>query len=327
MTDPQLRGEETLSMTGRSGPVIIGFGEALFDLFPHGAVLGGAPLNFAVHAHQLLQPLGGAGAILSRIGMDALGRELHGELSRRGMTSRYVQVDPEHRTGTVTVTLAGREPHYEIARDVAWDYIEFNDQVEDLAHACKAVCFGTLAQRSVVGRATLHRFLKAAAGALRLFDVNLRQSYYSPELLHESCINATAVKLNEHECLVIARALQLPAAYDDPDRCLSSLMDRYRSLHVVALTRGARGTVLFTRAGRFEGQVPSFPNQRNANSVGAGDACSAAIAVGMVLGWPGRQIVDLANSLGAYTAASAGATPTLPESLLRMVRVNAAESG
>jgi fructokinase len=301
-----------------SGPVVVGFGEALFDVFPYGKILGGAPLNFAIHADQLLRPLGGAGFALSRVGEDPSGREIREQLENRGMSTRHVQIDPEHPTGSVQVSFRGSEPVYDILRGVAWDHIEWDPEVSFLARNCSGVCFGTLAQRTAETRESLQRFLDTAAHALRLFDVNLRQAYYSADLLDRSCRQATVVKLNEHELSVVAEALQLSFMPRDADRCVGDLMERYR-LQAAALTRGPIGTVLYTREGRFESRVPFFPAEPNADSVGAGDACSAGLAVGFILGWEGERIVALANAIGAYTAACAGATPKLPESITGLV--------
>jgi fructokinase len=313
------REESDYFMTPLKSPILVGFGEALFDLFPHGKVLGGAPLNFAVHAHQVLRPLGGAGIALSRLGDDALGREILRQLEDLAMDTQYLQVDPVHSTGTVQVSFRGSEPAYDIRPDIAWDQIEWNDSVEYLARNCSGVCFGTLAQREPKTRGTLYRFLEAAPDAVRLFDVNLRQHYYSPEILDKSCRHATSMKLNKGELWVMAKALQLAKAPPDEDGCVLELIGRY-GLIAAALTRGARGTVLYTPEGRFEAGIPSFSLEPHADSVGAGDACSAGFAVGLILGWTPQRTVALANELGAYVAARAGATPTLPDSIIRLTR-------
>jgi fructokinase len=297
---------------------IIGLGEALFDVFPDGRqVLGGAPLNAAVHAHQMAAVLGAGacGIPASRIGQDELGRRLTGELTARGIPTIGLQHDPDRPTGQVRVTLHGNEPSYEIVEDAAWDRLEFSDTWTDLARACDAVCFGTLAQRSPPARATIQRFLESARHARRMFDVNLRQHYFSAELIRRSCERATVVKLNEQELPRVHQLLGLTSGAASLDEQATTLLV-YFGLEAVVLTRGAAGTVLYTLVGKTQGEPVRFPAQPDADSVGAGDACAAGILVGMLLGWPAARTVALANAVGAYVAAQAGATPHLPPSLL-----------
>ena len=297
---------------------IVGLGEALFDVFPDGERLGGAPLNVAVHAHQIAQGVGGSGVVASRVGHDALGERVFEELAARGMTADYVQRDAERPTGTVLVELRGGEPSYEIVRDVAWDGLELTAGLERLAGECAAVCFGTLGQRSAAARGAIQEFVGRARGAVRLFDVNLRQAFYTPEVLRRSCELASAVKLNEHELPVVAGALGVDAG-GGPERVAEALRGAF-DLEAVVLTRGAAGTVLFGRSGGTEGEPARYERHERADSVGAGDACGAGVLLGMVLGWPAARTVSLANHLGAYVASRPGATPRLPDEVLAMVR-------
>jgi fructokinase len=299
------------------GPTIVGLGEALFDIFPEHQVVGGAPLNVAVHAQQMLAALGGQGIPASRIGRDELGRRLLAELEPRAIPTSALQVDDQRPTGRVLVTLNGREPNYEIVADVAWDALEFTNDWGRLAARCAAVCFGTLAQRSSTSRETIARFLAAAPRAIRMFDVNLRQDFYTADLLRESAHRASVVKLNEQELPVVDRLLGIAAADADatPDRQAEALREHF-GLDAVVLTRGAAGTSLYTAAGKTEGEPPRYPPAPGADSVGAGDACSAGILVGMLLKWPPARTVALANSAGAYVASQPGATPELPHDLL-----------
>jgi fructokinase len=304
------------------GLTIVGLGEALFDVFPDREILGGAPLNVAVHAQQLASIVGGRGLPASRIGRDELGRRVTDELSARGVPTSGLQVDDEHPTGRVLVTLVGREPHYEIVPDAAWDHLAFNEDLERLAGECDAVCFGTLGQRSPEARATIGQFLGRATRAIRLFDVNLRQEFYSEALIRQSCALATAIKLNEHELPQIHRLLVEPggaaASTESHDRMAGELRERL-ALDAVVLTRGAAGTVLYTAGGKTEGEPASYPHDPEADSVGAGDACSAGVLVGMLLGWPPARVVALANAAGAYVASQPGATPRFPARLLELV--------
>ena len=304
---------------------IVGICEALFDVFPDRQVLGGAPLNCAVHAHQLAQPLGGRGVVVSRVGQDSLGTQLLGELRSRGMSTDYVQTDPDRPTGTVYVDLSDpSSPSYDIVQPVSWDWIQFDPDLETLASQASAVCFGSLAQRVSESRSAILRFLTAARQAVRLFDVNLRQNYYSAQILRRSFEHSTAVKINEEEVGIVADLLGLDITSDTPGeseaekRC--ALLLKKFNQKLVALTRGKRGTVLITPTGRVEGKPAHYEMEEGADAVGAGDACTAGILLGLVMRWPLQRTADLANEIGAYVATRAGATPKLPEKILEMIR-------
>ncbi|MCE9589529.1 MAG: carbohydrate kinase [Planctomycetes bacterium] len=296
---------------------IVGLGEALFDVFPDAQVLGGAPLNVAVHAHQLAAPRGGAGIVVSRVGQDALGDQVIAELQRRGMTTEHVQRDPDRDTGKVYVGSDARgQPTFEIASDVAWDWVQFDFDAEEVAQRCEAVCFGTLAQRNAQSRNTIYRFLDTARRAFRMFDVNLRQNFYDRAIVQRSCESSNIVKLNDQELPVVAKLLALPG--DGPEKQIAALIKRY-ALRMVVLTRGAAGTVIHTPTDRVQGEPVSYPSAPGADAVGAGDACAAAILLGLVQRWPLEKVVALANHAGAFVASQPGATPALPESILKMV--------
>lgn len=295
---------------------IVGLGEALFDLLPSGKALGGAPLNMACHAQQLLAPLSGRGLVASRVGTDPLGNEVVRQLAARGMTDDYVQHDAAHPTGTVHVELHEGQPTYEIVEGVAWDHFEWSAAWAELAGICAAVCFGTLAQRSTESREAIWRFLDAAPQAVRMLDVNLRQNYFSREVLEESCHRATLVKLNEHELPVVAELLEIPAGAEDAET--AALIERF-SLDAIVLTRGKRGTLLIMKDQVIDAEPASYPAAVHADAVGAGDACSAGILVGWVRQMPPERIGALANRLGAYVASQHGATPELPQAILDLV--------
>ena len=293
---------------------IVGLGEALFDVFPHAEVLGGAPLNCAVHADQLARTLGGRGVVVSRIGQDALGGQLKDELSSRGMTTEFIQEDPDRSTGKVFVTTsASGEPQYEIVKNVAWDWMQFDPDDETLATGCDAVCFGTLAQRSAQARSSIQRFVKAASHAVRMFDVNLRQDFYDKQVISHSMELANAVKINSDELGVVAGLLGIVDG--GPDSIVNALIKKFE-LKSLALTRGAEGTVLYTPDARVEGDQVSYDRADNADSVGAGDSCAACLLIGLVQRWPLEKTVNLANHVGAYVASQPGATPALPDELL-----------
>lgn len=293
---------------------IVGLGEALFDVFvaDDRRLLGGAPLNVAVQAHQAAAEIGGEGVVVTRVADDDLGQEIVADLARRGMTADHVQSDPDHPTGRVFVTVRHGEPHYEIVEGVAWDKLQLTDSARRLAASCQAVCFGSLAQRDPLARASVQGFVREVRAAVRMFDVNLRQTYYDTAVLRDSCQLATAVKLNEHELPIVAHKLGLAA----DGEALRAAFD----LDVVAYTQGPRGTVLFTPDGRFEDRPVQYDPHPQADGVGAGDACSAGLLIGMVLQWPWARTLHLANHLGAYVASQPGATPALPEQLRAAAR-------
>lgn len=301
-----------------AAPLVVGLGEALFDCFPDRTVLGGAPVNLAVHAHALLSMSGGAGAPATRVGDDQLGERFVEELRLRGVPTDAVQRDANQPTGTVQVTvdLQGHAD-YEFASDVAWDGLVFSEVWRRLAGRCDAVAFGTLAQRSYPSRETIYMFLEAASDAVRLFDVNFRQEFFSPAIVKRSLELATAVKLNSEELVEIARLIDLPAANDDDARALS-LCDAYH-LDWLALTRGPDGTALYTQGERYTAATPAadyYDPAPGADTVGAGDSCCAALLVGALRGWPIEKRIDLANRVGAYVASQPGATPELPQPLI-----------
>lgn len=300
---------------------IVGLGEALFDLFPDAAILGGAPLNAAVHAHQLAQRRGGEAAVVSRVGQDRLGQQVFDELNQRGVNTSWLQSDPDHDTGKVYVSFDERgEPCYEIVRNVAWDWLQFDPDLEDLARRCEAVCFGTLAQREAQSRNTVYRFLESASRAVRLFDVNLRQKFFDAAILRRSCELASVLKLNRAELPAVAQLLGVHVKLPETDDLARGLLKRHPNIQALVLTRGELGTVLYTANSRYEGEPISYPKAENADAVGAGDACAAGILVGMVCRLPPPRVVALANHAGAYVASQPGGTPPLPEAVLDLVK-------
>jgi fructokinase len=186
-----------------------------------------------------------------------------------------------------------------------------------LAGRCDAVCFGSLCQRAERSRETILRFVQTARRAVRLFDVNLRQEYFSADIIRRSCELATAVKLNEKELPRVSRLLGLDKG-DETGQAAALL--RAFPLEAVVLTRGAAGTILYTPQGRVASAPVRYEPHPDADSVGAGDACSAGLLFGFVHQWPAERTVELANHLGAFVASQPGATPTLPDAILEMVR-------
>lgn len=303
---------------------IVGLGEALFDIFLDRAILGGAPLNVAYHAHQLCSPTGGQGIAASAVGTDELGQRLLSELRVRGLSIEFVCVDPLHPTGRVDITLSQGEPNYQFLDDVAWDHLEWTDAWQTLATRCDGVVFGTLAQRAPKSRETIWQFVTSAMNAERLFDVNLRVNFFDAESLNRGARLATAIKLNEDELPIVLQLLGISDMAEtghntnDATALIAQILARFTStgLRRVVLTRGSLGTELHTRDGVVRAAVPQFSKHPMADNVGAGDACSAGLLWGWLNHWPPEQTVALANRLGAFVASQPGATPAWPDHLI-----------
>ncbi|HTS12854.1 MAG TPA: carbohydrate kinase [Candidatus Limnocylindrales bacterium] len=295
----------------REARTIVGLGEVLWDLLPQGKQLGGAPANFAYMASLL----GHRGIAASRIGGDELGKELTQKLAGLGLEESFLQSDGAHATGTAAVHVDGQgQAAFEITKNVAWDFLEWTPAWERLAGEADAVCFGSLAQRSRQSRETIRKFLSASReGALRIFDVNLRQKFYSPEILSESLRLANVVKLNDAELPIVAEQLHLE---HDEERAAAESLRRAFRLRLVCVTRGNRGSLLVSESGSDE--HAGFP-VRVADSVGAGDAFTAALAHHLLKGSPLRVINDAANRLGAWVASHAGATPQADAALAEIL--------
>ena len=283
--------------------VIVGLGEVLWDKLPGGMQLGGAPGNFAFMATQL----GDHGVIASRVGSDSLGGRALEELQRRGQATSHIQIDNARPTGIAEVQVdVHGQPAYSITENVAWDYLEWTTQWEELAAGVDAVCFGSLAQRSPASRAAIQRFLRSTPlDALRIFDVNLRQPFYSADVLSESLELATVVKLSHEELPQVAEMLKLGGRGDNA--CAHRLIQVF-DLEMVCVTRGARGSLIVSPTDLIE--HPGVPIAV-ADTVGAGDAFTAALAHYHLRRAPLDQISEAANHLGAWVATQIGATPTL----------------
>lgn len=293
------------SGTPSGRPAIVGVGEILWDLFPAGRQLGGAPFNFTFHCHRI----GHAAVQVSRVGDDDLGRAIRAAVHRLGLSDAFLQSDPHHPTGTVTVALDDRgQPAFTITPDVAYDYLSWDDALESLLGQARAVCFGTLVQRQAVARATVQRILQAAQKAVRIYDINLRQHYYSRDVIEASLTASHWVKLNEDELIVLRDLLHLSGATDTT--ALADLRRRY-GVDLAALTRGERGCLVQTA--REEIDIPGRPVQV-ADTVGAGDAFTAGLLVYTLEGRPLGEAAAFANRLAGHVVASAGGTPLLDRS-------------
>jgi fructokinase len=282
---------------------VFGIGEVLWDLLPNGRKLGGAPANFAYHARAL----GADAACISRVGEDALGRELLRQMSEVGLPTEFTTTDSVHPTGTVSVVVEeDGQPHFTIHEGVAWDYMVPDSKSVDAVSNAAVVCFGTLAQRSPTSRETIRALLDhAPEDALRICDVNLRQHFYSAAVLDASLQLANVLRLNETELPLIAELLCVPGA---PRQQLGALRDAY-DLRVVVLTRAEKGSILFDGEQWVESEGAKV---EVVDAVGAGDAFTAATALGLLAGWPLEAISTRANEVAAFVCGHEGATPAMP---------------
>lgn len=293
--------------------LILGIGELLWDLLPSGAVLGGAPANFTVMAGRL----GSRAAVLSRIGRDDLGRQAVHLLDPLPADTEYLQIDPVHETGRVTVEFKDGQPSYVIHEPAAWDFMELNDDWVRLAERADAICFGSLAQRSLESRQTIQTLAaQTPSHCVRVFDVNLRAPFYSSEVLQESLSLATVMKLNDAEMPLVLGLLGLPAAEPGDPMALRAgaerLLAEFPTLRMVAVTRGGSGSLLASREGFHE--HPGVATTV-ADTIGAGDAFTAAMTHYLLRGADLATLNEAGNRWGAWMASQKGAMPPLPESV------------
>lgn len=287
--------------------MVVGMGEALWDVLPEGKKIGGAPANFAYHVSQFGLP----SCVVSAVGDDALGREIVENFTSKGLNQLIAEVP--YPTGTVQVEIdqAGI-PQYDIKENVAWDNIPYTDQLESLAKRTKAVCFGSLAQRNVVSRETINRFLDAmpqSDDSLVVFDVNLRQGFYNKEILCNSMSRCNILKINDEELVTVSRMFGYPGI-DLQDKCWI-LLGKY-NLKMLILTCGINGSYVFT-----PGNVSFQPTPKVevADTVGAGDSFTAAFISSILKGRSVQEAHSRAVRTSAYVCTKKGAMPILPAEL------------
>lgn len=284
-------------------PYIVGLGEVLWDVLPEGKQLGGAPANFAYHTSQF----GHDAIAISAVGNDPLGEETLAALDERQL--HYLMPRVDYPTGTVQVTLDEEGiPTYVIREGVAWDNIPFTAELEDVAHNTRAVAFGSLAQRSSVSRATIQAFLRAMPEeSMKIFDINLRQTFYTKEIIEDSLRAATVLKINDEELVLLGRMFEYPGL-DIESKCKSLLANF--NLHMLVLTCGVNGSYVFTP------NMVSFqetPKVEVADTVGAGDSFTATFVSSILAGKNVEAAHQLAVAVSAYVCTCKGAMPKFPE--------------
>ena len=286
--------------------IVVGMGEALWDVLPEGKKIGGAPANFAYHVSQF----GLNSRVVSAVGDDKLGMEILDNFREKKLNT-MVEIVP-YPTGTVQVELDNEGvPCYDIKEGVAWDNIPYTPALEDLAKHTTAVCFGSLAQRSVVSRETINRFLDTmpAENTLKIFDINLRQGFYTKEILCNSFRKCNVLKINDEELATVSRMFGYPGI-DLQDKCWI-LLAKY-NLKMLILTCGVNGSYVFTPG---EVSFVETPKVEVADTVGAGDSFTAAFVASILSGLSIGEAHKLAVETSAYVCTQNGAMPVLPQSL------------
>jgi fructokinase len=289
--------------------LILGIGELLWDVLPEGPRLGGAPANFTVMAGRL----GSHASVLSRIGRDDLGRKAVEQLDPLPADTEYLQVDTIHETGLVTVALRHGQPEFTIHEPAAWDFLELSDEWVRLAERADAICFGSLAQRSLESRQTIQTLAaQTQASCVRVFDVNLRSPFYSSEVVQESLELATVMKMSDTEVPLVLSLLGLPVFDAQAPGALRSgaerLLAEFPTLTMVAVTCGGSGSLLVTRDAWH--RHPGIPVNVK-DTIGAGDAFTAAMTYYMLRGTDLATINEAGNRWGGWVASQAGAMPDL----------------
>ena len=284
---------------------IVGLGEALWDVLPEGKKLGGAPANFAYHAAQF-----GLDTIaISALGEDKLAEETIEALKEHNLN--YLMPRVPYPTGTVQVTLTGDGiPTYDIKENVAWDNIPLTDEMLEIAKNARAVCFGSLAQRNVVSRENIHKFLDATPkDCVKIFDINLRQQFYTKEVIKESLKRCNILKINDEELVLIGRMFGYPGL-DIENKCWL-ILGKY-NIDMLVLTCGTNGSYVFT-PGQMSFQ--ETPKVEVADTVGAGDSFTGSFVGSILNGKPVPEAHKIAVHVSAFVCTQNGAMPVVPDRL------------
>lgn len=285
--------------------IIVGLGEALWDCLPVGKKIGGAPANFAYHVSQF----GYDAYAVSAVGNDELGKEILAELDGKGLKYEMPQVN--FPTGTVQVRLDDSGiPTYDIKEGVAWDNIPFTPRLNEMARNCRAVCFGSLAQRNEASRSTIYKFLNATPkDCLRVFDINLRQNFYSKEIIDESLKRCNVLKINDEELVLVGRLFGYPGM-DFENRCWL-ILGKY-DLDMLILTCGVNGSYVFSKGAM---SYLDTPRVEVADTVGAGDSFTGSFVASILAGKPIAEAHRIGVNVSAYVCSHKGAMPVIPDEL------------
>ena len=285
--------------------LVVGLGEVLWDMLPEGRKIGGAPVNFAYHAGQF----GIDTMAVSAIGNDKLGEDTIAEMNGKHLNHIFPSVP--YPTGSVQVSLDEKGvPAYDIKENVAWDNIPFTNEIESVARSCRAVCFGSLAQRNAVSRNTIRKFIESTpSGCIRIFDINLRQNFYTSNVIRDSLEHCNILKINDEEIMLVSRMFNYDSS--NIENVCRTIMEDF-SLEMVILTCGTKGSYIFTKGG--VSFMPT-PKVNVADTVGAGDSFTGSFCAAILRGLPVAEAHKKAVEVSAYVCTQNGAMPVIPESM------------
>lgn len=285
--------------------LVVGLGEVLWDMLPEGRKIGGAPVNFAYHAGQF----GIDTMAVSAIGNDKLGEDTIAEMNGKHLNHIFPSVP--YPTGSVQVSLDEKGvPAYDIKENVAWDNIPFTNEIESVARSCRAVCFGSLAQRNAVSRNTIRKFIESTpSGCIRIFDINLRQNFYTSNVIHDSLEHCNILKINDEEIMLVSRMFNYDSS--NIENVCRTIMEDF-SLEMVILTCGTKGSYIFTKGG--VSFMPT-PKVNVADTVGAGDSFTGSFCAAILRRLPVAEAHKKAVEVSAYVCTQNGAMPEIPESM------------
>lgn len=285
--------------------LVVGLGEVLWDMLPEGRKIGGAPVNFAYHAGQF----GIDTMAVSAIGNDKLGEDTIAEMNGKHLNHIFPSVP--YPTGSVQVSLDEKGvPAYDIKENVAWDNIPFTNEIESVARNCQAVCFGSLAQRNAVSRNTIRKFIESTpSSCIRIFDINLRQNFYTSNVIRDSLEHCNILKINDEEIMLVSRMFNYDSS--NIENVCRTIMEDF-SLEMVILTCGTKGSYIFTKGG--VSFMPT-PKVNVADTVGAGDSFTGSFCAAILRGLPVAEAHKKAVEVSAYVCTQNGAMPEIPESM------------
>lgn len=285
--------------------LVVGLGEVLWDMLPEGRKIGGAPVNFAYHAGQF----GIDTMAVSAIGNDKLGEDTIAEMNGKHLNHIFPSVP--YPTGSVQVKLDEKGvPAYDIKENVAWDNIPFTNEIESVARSCRAVCFGSLAQRNTVSRSTIRKFIESTPdGCIRIFDINLRQNFYTSNVIHDSLELCNILKINDEEIMLVSRMFNYDSS--NIENVCRTIMEDF-SLEMVILTCGTKGSYIFTKD---DVSFMPTPKVNVADTVGAGDSFTGSFCAAILRGLPVAEAHKKAVEVSAYVCTQNGAMPEIPESM------------